>query len=377
MRSVHSPLPIVKKTQTILGIDASRSVHAAPTGVERYSTEIIRALIEKSPKEKIRLYTPQWLEAFPKKLQRRIWLPRLWTLLRLSWEMFFHAPDLLFVPSHGLPFFPPQRTYITIHDVAFERHPKAYKWSQRWYLKMITRRALKLAAGIFVPSILVKNDLIKLYGANKKKVHVIPHGRLPLQKVDAARIRDRLNYYQLNANEPLFFFVGRLETKKNLLVLMDAWAKVQQKHPKGRLFLGGMYGHGFNELFERMEDADLSGTILAPGYISEEDVAVLFHVATAMVLPSRDEGFGLPILQAFESNSAVICSDLPSLREVAGDAALYANPGKANDFAKHMIHLMEDKDLKKKLVEKGKKRLKEFSWEKAAQSILDVIHSDQ
>ncbi len=367
----------MKETQTILGIDASRSAHESPTGVERYSTEIIAAILKLVKGEEVRLYTPAWIDGFPKKLQRRIRMPRFWTLLRLSWEMFFHKPDILFVPSHGLPFFCPERTFITIHDVAFERHPAAYRWSQRMYLKWITGRAVRRASGIFVPSIQVKEDMIKYYSANKKSVHVVPHGPLPLVKVSQETIKDRLEYYQLHDDEPLFFFVGRLETKKNLLVLMDAWALVQQKHPEGRLFLGGMFGHGFNELFARMEDDDLRGTILAPGFISEEDVAVLFHTATAMVLPSREEGFGLPVLQSFEADSAVICSDIPSLREVAGDAALYADPGKAADFAKQMLKLMEDPKLKSKMVEKGKKRLKDFSWEKSAKSVLDVIHSNQ
>lgn len=365
----------MKETRIILGIDASRSVTDSPTGVERYSTEIIGAILDLVKKEELRLYTPKWVDVFPKKLQKRIKLPRLWTLVRLSWEMFFHKPDVLFVPSHGLPFFCPEKCFITIHDVAFERHPAAYRWTQRLYLKWITWRAVRRATGIFVPSIQVKDDLIKYYSANKKNVHVIPHGPLSLMDVDKETIRNRLEYYQLSLGEPLFFFVGRLETKKNLLVLMDAWALVQQKHPEGRLFLGGMYGRGFNELFARMEDDDLRGTILAPGYISEEDVAVLFQAATAMILPSREEGFGLPVLQSFEADSAVICSDIPSLREVADDAALYADPGKATDFAKQMLKLMEDPKLKTKMVERGKKRLKDFSWEKSAKNILDVIHS--
>lgn len=364
----------MKKTQKILGIDASRSTRDAPTGVERYSDEIIKAILNELAGEKdvnVRLYTPVWLEKFPKKLQRRIRLPRLWTLLRLSWEVLLHKPDVLFVPAHVVPFFAPKRTYVTVHDVAFEKYPLAYGAFQSFYLEWSTRRALRKAKKVIVPTEAVARDLKKYYGANEGRMMVIPHGRLSLAQVSRQQIADALKHYQLETKEPIFFFIGRLETKKNLLVLLDAWAMVQKKIGKGRLFLGGMYGHGFDDLFKRMERDDLRGTVIAPGYISEEDVAGIFQAATAFVMPSREEGFGLPILQSFEADSAVICSDIESLREVAEDAALYADPGKPADFAKQMLRLIEEPGLKEKLVQKGHKRLALFSWERAAKKLVE------
>jgi glycosyltransferase involved in cell wall biosynthesis len=374
----------VKDRRKILGIDASRSTRTSPTGVERYSDEIIQAILEElgvsgntaNDDWKVRLYTPIWLDKFPRNLQRRIRLPRLWTLLRLSLEMLLHKPDALFIPAHVIPFFAPRDTYVTVHDVAFEKYPMAYGAFASFYLAWSTKRALRKARKVIVPTESVRHDLKKYYEADGRKIMVVNHGRLPLAVVTEQDIEAALQHYRLGRDEKIFFFIGRLETKKNLMVLLNAWEIVQKKCseeglPAGRLFLGGMYGHGFNDLFRRMEDDDLRGTVLAPGYISEYDASGIFNAATAFVMPSREEGFGLPILQSFEADCAVICSDIPPLREVAGDAALYADPGKAEDFAEQMLKLMKDDDLKDKLVDRGKKRLEQFSWKRAAEQLVE------
>jgi len=361
---------VSKTRKKILGIDASRSTREQSTGVERYSTEIIQALLGEVQNDYyVRLYTPKFIKRFPKKLQRRIRLPRLWSLLRLSFEMLVHKPDILFIPAHVIPFFPPKNTYVTVHDVAFEKYPMAYGGFQSFYLEWSTRRAMKKSKKVIVPTKSVRKDLIKYYQTDPKKIIVVNHGRLPLKKTSKEAMKRSLAHYQLGEDEKIFFFIGRLETKKNLMVLLEAWSIVQKKVDHGRLFLGGMYGHGFMDLFKRMEDDDLRGTVLAPGFISEDDVSGIFNSATAMVLPSREEGFGLPVLQSFEANCAVICSDIPALKEVAGDAALYADVGSPKDFAKQMLRLIEEEGLKEKLVKKGKDRLKDFSWKKAAKKI--------
>lgn len=340
-----------------------------PTGVEQYSTLILSALLPEVEDFDVRLYTPNLIDQFPEKMQRKLWCPRLWTVLRLSLEMLLHKPDVLFVPAHVFPYFTPKNSYITIHDVAYEKYPLAYGAFQSFYLEWTTRRAIWQAKKVIVPTESVKADLMKYYRAKEDKILVVPHGEVPIPKVTVEEKAAALKHYQLDTDEPLFFFIGRLETKKNLMVLLDAWAIVQKIYPKGRLFLGGMFGHGFNELFHRMESDDLCGTVLAPGYISDIEVASIFHSATALVFPSREEGFGLPILQAFGAGCNVICSNIPPLKEVAGDAALYADPGSAKSFAEQMVRIMEDSRLCENLRKKGKEQLKKFSWQGAARRL--------
>lgn len=344
--------------------------------MERYSTEIIRHLIKENADFELRLYTPRLNAEFPERAQWVIPFPRLWTLIRLSFEMLIRKPDLLFIPSHVLPFFAPKKSFVMIHDIVYEKYPQAYSPFQRLYLEWSSRRAVKKAAMVFTPTEAVRKDLIQNYGADPKKVKAIHHGPIFLPSLTKKDKTEILSHFSLSSEEPLFFFIGRLETKKNLLTLLEAWKIVQKKCSRGRLFLGGMQGHGWHELYARLEEEDLAGTVLVPGYISDLEAAALFESCSALMLPSFDEGFGMPLLQAFESRCPVICSDIAALREVAGDAALYAPVHSAEGFAKHIVQLIEHPELRKKLAEKGQKRLKEFSWKKSATEHLSFFREN-
>lgn len=350
------------KRPLLLGIDASRSTRPHPTGVERYSTEIIRALLPELKEFETRLYTPARIANFPARLQRVLWFPRFWSLVRLSWEMLWHKPDLLFVPSHVLPFFAPKRSFVTVHDVAFMKIPEAYGWKQRFYLRWSTRRAVKKCEKIFVPTMAVKVDVQKFFGA--RRVEVIPHGPLHFE----ARVRNRAP-----GKNPYFFYVGRLEEKKNLGLILDAWKNMQAQYPEARVILAGAPANAFAGLKRRVEQEKLR--VELRGYVSEGELLSLYKGATAFLFPSLEEGFGFPILSAFEAQCPVICSDIPALKEVAGEAALYVGVGDSVALAKAMVRLLEDGQLRQKLTRAGAKRLKDFSWKKAAQSLRRVFAS--
>ena len=350
-------------SKLILGIDASRSVHPKPTGVERYSTEIIRALLKEFGKEEVRLYTPALIADFPKKLQKQLWAPRLWSVVRLSLEMLLHKPDVLFVPAHVLPFFAPKRSFVTIHDVAFEKIPEAYSSKQARYLRWSTARAVKKALKVIVPSEAVKEDLKRFYKIPDERVVVVPHGPLPLSFPKKP---------SLEMKDPLFFYLGRLEAKKNLGMLLDAFKLVQKKYSAARLVLAGREGFGWDALEKKIHKQK---GVEVVGFLPETAVAELYQSSTAFVYPSLEEGFGFPLLQAFQAGCPVICSDLPVLHEVGVNAVLYANPKEAKGFAQHMLHLIEDPESAAVLSLKGKKRLEYFSWEKAAKTLAEQFYS--
>lgn len=351
------------KKKLVIGIDASRSAHPKPTGVERYSTEILSALL-KEPRLKqavFRLYTPEPISLFPKSVQRVLRFPRLWTLVRLSLEMLLHKPDLLFIPAHVLPFFAPARCFVMVHDLAFEKIPEAYSRSQRIYLRWSTRRALAQCEKVLVPSQAVADDLCRLYGANPERLAVIPHGPLPLflpSKKPAP------------FKEPTFFYLGRLESKKNLAVLGQALSIVQKKYSNARWVLAGRPGYGWEQFGPELSS---HAGVELPGFLSEAEVARHFLGATAFVFPSLEEGFGFPLLQAFEAGCPVLCSDIPVLHEVADEAAIYVKPDDAKGFASAMLRLIEEPELASVLTLKGKARLKDFSWKQAGRTLADLF----
>ena len=156
-------------------IDASRYNNTEKrTGVENYSYFLINELVKAHPKEII-LITPKKIELPVPQIV--IPFPRLWTHLRLSWEIFKTKNiQRLFVPSHVLPLFYAKKSVITIHDVAFKDSPQSYSWKSRWYLNWAAKFAVKNAYKIIVPSEKTKEDLIKFYHCEESKIAVIPLG---------------------------------------------------------------------------------------------------------------------------------------------------------------------------------------------------------
>ena len=167
----------------VLGIDASRANKKERTGVEWYSYFLIQEFKKIIPQDiQVVLYSPDPLREdllpLPANWQVKIlkWSFKFWTLLRFSWEMLFHKPDVLFVPSHIIPFFPPNRSFTTIHDIGFKRFPESYSGPERRLQDFGVRRALSCAQTIFTPSEFTKNELLDVYKklANPKKIIKTP-----------------------------------------------------------------------------------------------------------------------------------------------------------------------------------------------------------
>lgn len=359
----------------IIGIDASRSSRTQNTGVETYSNAMIQALLKQSKTpESYRLYTPKKIDFLDFNLQRVIPFPRAWTLIRLSIEMLLHPPDALFVPAHVLPFFSPKKSVVTLHDLAFEKNAKLYSFFQRIYLQWSTRRALKKAAHILVPSAAVEQDLQKFFPLQTKaKIHVIHHGLPELPKTleqDQTALREK---FGIKKTQKIFFFLGRLEPKKNILGLLKAWSLFQKEHD-GVLVLGGSPKVKNEAIQKALQDPTFMKQVILTGYLSEKDLGAFLSMAQAFVFPSFEEGFGLPLLQSFAHNCPVICSKIPSLEEVGGDACFYIDPEKAEDLAHAMAQILEN-NVRDHFVKKGQEQVKGFSWEKAAQKVCKILES--
>ncbi|MBI5754375.1 glycosyltransferase family 4 protein [Candidatus Peregrinibacteria bacterium] len=359
-----------------IGIDASRYKHAEATGVEWYSWQIINGLLKViSVDDELILYSKERLGL--EKIQNKI-LPglRLWTLKSLSKEMRLNPPDVLFVPSHTLPLNLPKKSVITIHDVAFKHLPGVYSFSQFHYLNWSTKFAVKKATKIIVPSEATKQDLIKYYNCPKDKIVVIPHGFSEPKSVNDEKIMNEsviFKYFDIRKNDPYILFVGRLESKKNLPKLVEAFAKFQEKNPDYRLILAGKRGVGFEKIVKIVNKSSLAHKVIMPGYITEEEKAVLYKNCKFFVFPSLYEGFGLPILEAFYYGKAVLCSNTSSLPEVGGEAVHYVDPNDVEEMAAGLDKLASDEKYAENLVARGRERLKLFDWEKVAKKTLWTI----
>lgn len=382
-----------------LGIDASRYSHEQATGVEWYSYHIINALIEQILKangrsaakkiSKIIFYSKDPI-VFDKKIAelvkkhknlisyKLICSRRLWTLWGLSRQMRKNPPDVLFVPSHVLPLSLPKKSVITIHDVAFRSLRESYSWFQYHYLDWSTKFAVKHATKIIVPSEATKKDLMEFYKCPKNKIIVINHGFSPpeitSEEIDKVfQKAEVFKYFNLTETSPYLFFTGRLEAKKNLIRVVEAFHKFLETYPDYRLVLAGKRGVGFEELYKKIRHLKLMDKVIMPGYVTEEEKAAFYKYCKFFVFPSLYEGFGLPVLEAFHYKKPVLASFVSSLPDVGGDAVYYADPYDVHAIYSGMDTLASNTSYTDGLIALGEERLKLFSWDVAAKKTLEII----
>lgn len=367
----------------VVGIDASRYGHKKATGVEWYSYHLLNELIPLLGREhnaEVRLYAPEDFTIatdVPFNVKKRI-IPakRFWTLFRLSWEMFMRPADILFVPSHTLPVIIPKKAVITIHDVAFRSFKNCYSPFDYWLLNRSTKKAVKKAWHIIVPSEATKNDLIELYNCKPEKIVVIPHGAPEFPRLLQWKEKDKvrmLQQFHLEEKDLYVFYVGRLEAKKNLARLVEGFHRFLREFPDWKLVMAGKRGVGFQDIWTKVEELGLQEQVLMPGYVTEEEKLFLLSGARIVAFPSLYEGFGLPVLEGFGIRRPVLTSNISSLPEVAGNAAHLVNPLKSEEIGVGLKRLASDGFYVNQLITKGDVQLKKYSWEKAAKATFEVL----
>lgn len=368
----------------LVGVDASRSVTARRTGTENYSLYLIRELLALEGAYRFRLYFSQAPsgDLLLGAAQWRVMpFPRLWTHLRLSWEMLADPPDLLFVPSHVLPLIHPRRSVVTVHDLGFLYHPEAHTLSQNLYLRWSTRHNAHAATRVLADSQATRRDLVRHYSIPDSKIAVVYPGRdetlAPV--TDPAMLSATRARYSLAG--PYLLYVGTLHPRKNLVRLVQAFGSFLQSSADGpgapaaslQLVLAGQKGWLYDDILAQVRKLGLSDRVVLTGYVPDADLPALLSGALAFVFPSLYEGFGLPLLEAMACGTPVICSDASSLPEVAGDAALLVNPTDTEALADALARLVADEGLRKALVERGFRQMQRFSWRRCAEETLRVL----
>lgn len=247
---------------------------------------------------------------------------------------------------------------ITIHDFIPE------KYFGPSYVDFVQRKRLlaEKAAAVIAISESTKRDIFNFYNIDPAKVHIVRHGHERPNK-EPRRIGGR---------EPYILYVGGRWGYKNFKFFVESVSPVLLKHQMRLKIVGSP--------LEEHESALISGNRLTSltevlTDISDEDLHDVFQRATCFVFPSWEEGFGIPILEAFAHGCPLLCSDTPVFREVAGEAALYFDPFRRDELAGQLDKVIADMPLTAELVEKGFKRLDYFSWKKSAEETIKVYES--
>jgi glycosyltransferase involved in cell wall biosynthesis len=297
---------------------------------------------------------------------------RLWAQTRLPRELRRQKPDVFFAPANVIPFIHPPVCVTTIHDVGFHLFPECYSPLTRWYLELTTRFALRTATKVIAVSDASKRDLVQVYGVQPSRVEVI-HSGLPVAETvlpTPDRIASTLAQYDISP--PYLLFLGRLETKKNVARIVQAFFKLKERGFPHQLVLGGSPGVGFDEVARLINSSPYGLDVVLTGYVGEEK-AELYAGADVFVFPSLYEGFGFPLLEAAAYGVPVVASRTSSLAEVAGDAAVLVDPLDVEAIASAIARILEDQDFRSELVELGLQRLVAFDWQATAEGTCRVL----
>ncbi len=265
----------------------------------------------------------------------------------------------------------------TVHDLAYLRHPETVAPATRDLLARRMGRVFFDAAAILTPSEAVRREIVAAGLAPAARVRAIHHG--PGGLAGRAGIPVHPPKW---APERYALFVGTLEPRKGLATLLAAWRRLRRAAASAGvslsvpdLVLAG--GPGWmDEALGRSIDAGVAeGWLHRPGYVSGSELAGLYENARLLALPSRYEGFGLPLLEAMAAGTPVVASDLPVFREVAGDAALYAPPGQPDRWAAEIARLLAEPALTARLTERARERVAAFRWEHAAEETVEAFYA--
>ncbi len=295
---------------------------------------------------------------------------------RVAWEQLAQpgllrriGADLVHGPVFVGPLLAPCPAIVTIHDLSFIRFPEMFRPANRLYLTALTRLSARRARRLIAVSEHAAAESARLLGVSRERIDVIYHGvdpvfrPLPDDEVAAFRQRRGLP-------ERFVFFVGTLEPRKNLVRLVEAFARVHDTQVG--LMLAGGKGWLYDELFARVETLGLSKRVIFPGYVMSEELPLWYNAATILAYPSVYEGFGLPVLEAQACGTPVLTSNVSSLPEAAGDAALMVAPYNVEALAAGLNHLLTSESLRGDLRERGIAHARKFSWSRAAQETARV-----
>lgn len=291
--------------------------------------------------------------------------------LRIPMDLRREGIDLFHAPHYVLPPLTPCRSIVTIHDCIHLRFPQylpnrlayAYARSSLWVATHRSNRVLTVSEAS-------KRDILRYFRVPESKINVIPNaiderfGEVPSAD-EVLRVRER---YQLN--DPFVLYAGNIKPHKNLERLIEAFHTLRRGGlDTVKLLIIGDEISKYATLRRAVHKYKLHKHVRFFGFVPDKTLAVLYRLAGVFVFPSLYEGFGLPPLEAMASGTPVITSNVSSLPEVVGDAALLIDPYEADAIAQAMRRVLTDAALREDLRQRGLQRVKEFSWERSVRRV--------
>ena len=330
------------------------------TGVGHYTSELTRNLSLVAPSDSFTLISPQGL------------LKRRWWSLGLPLHLARNPFDLFHGTNYEIPLWSRRPSVVTIHDLSLLLRPEAHEphlvRRARWRLPLMAKRASR----IITPSNSVRNEVCEQLGVSEAKVVVTPEApRTAFKRREDEQVVELRK--QLGIEHDFILFVGTIEPRKNLRLLVEAFGQLLRTTPLSpKLVIEGGSGWLMDDFASFIRQQGLDERVCLTGYLEDEDLCALYSTCSAFVYPSLYEGFGLPPLEAMACGAPVITSRIPSLMETVGDAARLVDPNNARDLTEAMAEMLNDEKMRGYYAEAGRVQVKKFSWEQTAKKTLEV-----
>jgi len=298
----------------------------------------------------------------------------LWENLILPHVLNKRKIDLLHAAGFTLPRRISCKSVITIFDMTFFTMPQFHLASKVAYFQKMIPVALKRADMIIAISEQTKNDIIYTSGVTENKIKVIYVGigkefRIIDDKDAVERIKQK---YGLP--KKYILFVGTIEPRKNITGLVSAYAKIKKNGCEHKLVVVGKRGWSYREIFTTIKNLNLENEVIFTGYVDAEDLPFIYNGASVFVYPSFYEGFGIPILEAMSCGVPVVTSNVSSLPEITGEAALLIEPENIEVMSASIDKVLKDPDIANNMIQKGLDRAKLFSLEKMVKETVEVYN---
>lgn len=301
-------------------------------------------------------------------------------MVPIPYRMFFGGADITHFFNFLIPPFVKGKKVCTVHDLAFRAYPETVAKRTRVLLQRQLKRTLKRADSIVVVSEFTKRELLKYYPqAGEKDIHVVYNGVdhsffYPREYTETSQeVLERLGLKK----KEFFFYLGTIEPRKNLARMIEAYAiALREAEKNGRelypLVLGGRPGWYYDEIFGKADALGISHKVKFIGYVNRPEMVELYSHCFAFVFPSVYEGFGIPVAEAMACGVPVVTSNVSSLPEVGGEAAVYCDPLSEQSIADAFTKLFNDEELYLSCSRKGLEQAAKFTWESAADKLHDV-----
>jgi len=359
----------------IIGVDGNEANVEKRVGVSVYTLNLLKYFKKQAKKElKFVIYLKDFpLPDLPDQsnfFQYRVIPGKIfWSQIYLPLNLYQKKDiDVFFSPAHYIPRFCPVPTVVTIHDLAYLYFEKDFLKKDLFQLKNWTKYSINKAAKIIVVSKTTKKDLIKSYNISEEKIEVVYNGGPRCHPE-----RGSASWRRRVEGSSYILYAGTIQPRKNLSVLIDAFNKFIQTNKDFKLVIVGKKGWLYENIFQKVKNMGLDKNVIFTGHISDQQLVRYYKNAFCLVLPSLYEGFGLPVLEAMDNDCPVIASSSSSLPEIGADACLYFDPKNSDGLLEKLNILNGNGGLRKEMILKGRKRIKDFSWERCGEQTLEVI----